>query len=250
MLQAVTGIDPTLSEQRLRSVLGSFLFLGDDVHKLVKVLSGGERSRVALARVLLRRANLLLLDEPTNHLDIETKQVLADAMAAYDGSIVFVSHDRSFCDDVAERVWEIGSAKVTAHAGNLDDFLWTRAEALGVAGHRAPGQKAPDTWLLGGLPPAPGEGDEAEEEAQVPVKAVAWKDRKKQQAAQAKRKKRLEELPALIEELEEKQAALHDAMAAAASDWAELAKLQTQGTALEESLREAFAEWEALEAEA
>ena len=247
VLQAVTGIDPGLTEQRLRSVLGSFLFMGDDVHKLVKVLSGGERSRVALARVLLRRANLLLLDEPTNHLDIETKRVLADAMAAYDGSVVFVSHDRAFCDDVADRVWEIGGQAVTPHVGNLDDFLWSRAEALGLAANRAPGEKAPDAWLLGGLPPAPGGEDDGAVPTAAPVAAVAWKDRKKQQAAEAKRLRRLEQLPAEIEALEEEQEALHAAMAEAASDWAELAELQAQGTALEARLAAAYAEWEALE---
>ena len=248
VLQAVSGIDPLLTEQRLRSVLGSFLFQGDDVHKPCRVLSGGERSRVALARILLARANLLLLDEPTNHLDIETKRVLADALKEYGGSILFVSHDRAFCDETADRVWEIGDGTVRPHNGNLDDFLWTRAEALGL-GRRAPGEKAPDAWLLGGLPAA-ADVVAAQQQVVAPVDAGgadAWKDRKKQQAEEHRRKKRLAALPAEIEALEAEQETIADAMVAAAADWTELEKLQAQAAELEADLAAAYAEWEELE---
>jgi ATP-binding cassette subfamily F protein 3 len=250
VLQAVTGIDPSLSEQRLRAFLGSFLFSGDDVHKLCEVLSGGERSRVALARILLRRANLLLLDEPTNHLDIETKRVLAEALDRYGGTILFVSHDRAFCDDLARGVWEVGGGQVKAYVGNLDDFLWTRALELGVVGSRAPGEKAPDAWLLGGLPTAPDvdpEPDTPTDPEPAPEAAGAWKDRKKQQAAETKRRRRLDQLPGEIEVLETEQDTLHDAMTGAASDWAELARLQAQVVELDADLAAAYAEWEALE---
>jgi ATP-binding cassette, subfamily F, member 3 len=108
---------------KLRNILGSFLFSGDDIEKSVKVLSGGERNRLALAKLLLRPANLLLLDEPTNHLDLQSKQVLLDSLKKYPGTIVFVSHDRYFVDQLASRVLEVGAGKVESYFGNYEDFL-------------------------------------------------------------------------------------------------------------------------------
>ena len=250
VLQAVAGIDPLLTELRLRAVLGSLLFVGDDVHKKCGVLSGGERSRVALARVLLARANVLLLDEPTNHLDIESKAVLADALLRFAGTILFVSHDRAFADQVADVVWEVGGGIVARHNGNLDDFLWARAVELGVATRRLSGVKAPDAWLLGGLPapPASSADDGGSQARDGDLGADAWKERKKRKAADDRRRKRLAELPAEIEALEVRIGAVHDEMAAAASDWSKLAELQVTETGLQERLEAAFEEWEELEA--
>ncbi len=113
---------------KLRNILGSFLFSGDDIEKSVKVLSGGERNRLALAKLLLRPANLLLLDEPTNHLDLQSKQVLLDSLKKYPGTIIFVSHDRYFVDKLATRILEVGHGRVESHLGNYEDFL--RAKQL------------------------------------------------------------------------------------------------------------------------
>jgi ATP-binding cassette, subfamily F, member 3 len=247
VLQAVAEIDPLTNVQRLRGFLGSFLFVGDDVHKPCGVLSGGERSRVALARILLRRANLLLLDEPTNHLDIETKAVLANALRDFPGAILFVSHDRSFCDDLAERVWEVGGGGIRVCPGNLDDFLWTRAVELGVAPRRAPGEKAPDAWLLGGLPVARDEG--ADEGAEEPVAGKAWKDRKREKAAVERRKRRLAALPGEIEALETAIEELHQTMAdpELATEWEKLFELQEKSRTLDDELLAAYAEWEEIE---
>ena len=247
VLQAVAAIDPLAREQRLRSFLGSFLFVGDDVHKPCGVLSGGERSRVALARILLRRANLLLLDEPTNHLDIETKAVLANALRDFPGAILFVSHDRSFCDDLAERVWEVGGGGVRVCPGNLDDFLWTRAVELGVAPRRAPGEKAPDAWLLGGLPVARDAGEG--EELSAPVAGQAWKERKREKAAVERRKRRLAALPGEIEALETSIEELQQSMAdpELATEWEKLFELQNRSRELDEELLAAYAEWEEIE---
>jgi ATP-binding cassette subfamily F protein 3 len=120
-------------ESELRSLLGCFLFSGDDVFKPLGVLSGGERNRYALARILVSPSNFLLLDEPTNHLDMRAKDVLLDALAAFSGTVVFVSHDRYFIDRLATRVLEVEGGKVTSHEGNYEDYLrWKEAQAAGI----------------------------------------------------------------------------------------------------------------------
>jgi ATP-binding cassette, subfamily F, member 3 len=120
-------------ESELRSLLGCFLFKGDDVFKKLGVLSGGERNRYALARILVSPSNLLLLDEPTNHLDMRAKDVLLNAIAAFSGTVVFVSHDRDFIDRLATRVLEIADGKVTSYEGNYEDYLRRKdAEAAGT----------------------------------------------------------------------------------------------------------------------
>ncbi len=106
-----------------RSILGAFLFHGDDVHKKVKVLSGGERSRLALAQLLLKPYNLLILDEPTNHLDMRSKDILKHALLQYDGTLIVVSHDREFLDGLVEKVYEFGDRKIKEHIGGLFEFL-------------------------------------------------------------------------------------------------------------------------------
>ena len=113
-------------QTQLRSLLGSFLFSDDEVFKRIKVLSGGERNRYALARMLLRPANFLLLDEPTNHLDLRAKDVLLEALQKYNGTVVFVSHDRYFIDRLATRVLEIGGGEVHDYPGNYEDYLWQK----------------------------------------------------------------------------------------------------------------------------
>ena len=117
----------------MRSLLGCFLFSADDVFKRIGVLSGGERNRYALLRMLLHPANFLLLDEPTNHLDMRAKDVLLEALASYTGTVVFVSHDRYFIDKLATRVFEVGGGRVEIYPGNYEDYLWRKqggAEAL------------------------------------------------------------------------------------------------------------------------
>jgi ATP-binding cassette subfamily F protein 3 len=110
-------------ESQLRSLLGCFLFSGDDVFKPLGVLSGGERNRFALARILVSPSNFLLLDEPTNHLDMRAKDVLLEAIAAFSGTVVFVSHDRYFIDRLATRVIEVENGVITSYPGNYEDYL-------------------------------------------------------------------------------------------------------------------------------
>jgi ATP-binding cassette subfamily F protein 3 len=112
----------------IRNILGGFLFSGDDVYKPVRVLSGGERTRLAVARMLLRPSNTLLLDEPTNHLDLESKEVLLDALAAYGGTLMFVSHDRYFVERLATKIVEVGNGAAMVYPGTYAEFLWHKAQ--------------------------------------------------------------------------------------------------------------------------
>jgi ATP-binding cassette, subfamily F, member 3 len=122
------------TQTELRSLLGCFLFSGDDVFKRIGVLSGGERNRYALLKMLLHPANFLLLDEPTNHLDLRAKDVLLEALVRYTGTVVFVSHDRYFIDKLATRVFEIGEGKVEIYPGNYEDYLWRKQGRAAAAG--------------------------------------------------------------------------------------------------------------------
>ncbi len=134
MLDDISRTAFRVPEVELRSLLGCFLFSGDDVFKPLGVLSGGERNRYALARILVSPSNFLLLDEPTNHLDMRAKDVLLEALAGYSGTVIFVSHDRYFIDRLATRVLEIENGAVTAYEGNYEGYLRRKeAMALGAA---------------------------------------------------------------------------------------------------------------------
>src|SRR5229473_1704755 len=126
MIDDLGAASPRSTQTELRSLLGCFLFSEDDVFKKIGVLSGGERGRYALLRLLLHPANFLLLDEPTNHLDLRAKDVLLEALVKYTGTVVFVSHDRYFIDKLATRVFEIGEGKVEVYPGNYEDYLWRK----------------------------------------------------------------------------------------------------------------------------
>jgi ATP-binding cassette, subfamily F, member 3 len=133
ILDDLGAASPRSSETELRSLLGCFLFSDEDVFKKIGVLSGGERGRYALLRLLLHPANFLLLDEPTNHLDMRAKDVLLDALMKYTGTVVFVSHDRYFIDKLATRVFEVGDGKVEIFPGNYEDYLWRKQGGQHVA---------------------------------------------------------------------------------------------------------------------
>jgi ATP-binding cassette, subfamily F, member 3 len=124
ILEALWDVVPDEGQAYVRSVAGGFLFSGEDVEKPLGVLSGGERARVALARILLVRSNLLLLDEPTNHLDLASAEALIEALRQYDGTMLFVSHDRSFLNGLATRIWEVKDGGAVDQPGNLDDWLY------------------------------------------------------------------------------------------------------------------------------
>jgi len=146
LLDDLTASAPRRTQTELRSLLGCFLFSEDDVFKRIGVLSGGERNRYALAKMLLSPSNFILLDEPTNHLDMRAKDVLLESLEDYTGTVVLVSHDRYFIDKLATRVFEIGSGEVTVFPGNYEDYLWRKsgkpldlpAADLGLAPNHVP----------------------------------------------------------------------------------------------------------------
>ncbi len=133
ILEDLGELAPASTQTQLHSLLGCFLFSGDDVFKRIGVLSGGERNRYALLKMLLHPANFLLLDEPTNHLDLRAKDVLLEALMKYTGTVVFVSHDRYFIDNLATRVFKIGDGKVEIYPGNYEEYLWRKQGRAAVA---------------------------------------------------------------------------------------------------------------------
>jgi ATP-binding cassette subfamily F protein 3 len=189
----------------IRNILGGFLFSGDDVYKKAAVLSGGERTRLAVARMLLRPSNLLLLDEPTNHLDIDSKEVLLDALVDYGGTLIFVSHDRYFVDRLATKVIDVGHGRALLYPGGYEAFLWRQKE-LAAAGNGAP--PAPRTAAAGRgtvSPPAPALSTRRDRTAAAAPQPDTGRDyvaKKRDAAEQRKKDKARRALEARVADLE------------------------------------------------
>ncbi len=236
VLEQITRAAPFDMVPKVRNLLGAFLFHGDDVHKRVAVLSGGERNRLALAILLLKPANLLLLDEPTNHLDLASKEVLLQALRGYQGTLVFVSHDRYFVDALASRVVEVAEQRATPYLGNYEDFLRAKS-GEGDASHS----------LLrveqASLKTAP------EQIADKSTRAVTHAERKAARREEQKRQRQLAEVEGRIESLEQQLAELTSEMQdpAMAVDHARLGKLVDRHVVLQEELDECMARWESLQ---
>ncbi|HET9490801.1 MAG TPA: ABC-F family ATP-binding cassette domain-containing protein [Methylomirabilota bacterium] len=192
VLEELTAVAPEVGHTRLRTILGAFLFSGDDVDKRVSVLSGGEKARLALARMLARPAALLCLDEPTNHLDLASREVLEEALASFAGTIVFISHDRYFINRVATRVVEVADGRLSTHLGDYDSYLAAKSAVVG-------GEES-------GAPPA---------RTAVAPGGDRGRRRERPRAGRAVRelRRRLEQVEAQINALEERLRGLGEALA-------------------------------------
>jgi ATP-binding cassette subfamily F protein 3 len=176
MIDDLSAVAPRASNTELRSILGSFLFSADDVFKPIGVLSGGERNRYALLRMLLHPANFLLLDEPTNHLDMRAKDVLLKALTDYNGTVVFVSHDRYFIDKLATRVLEVGDGRVEVYPGNYEDYRW-RKEGGAAALQKAVTSPANSQPANGNSNEPPAKSEDSAARRLNPIKRKQMEDR-------------------------------------------------------------------------
>jgi ATP-binding cassette, subfamily F, member 3 len=237
--QTLAGDSPIGMVPHIRTILGGFLFSGDDIEKPVRVLSGGERTRLAVARMLLRPANTLLLDEPTNHLDLDSKDVLLEALEDFGGTLIFVSHDRYFVDKLATKVIEIGHGDASVYPGNYEEFLWSKkqraaqpaAPSAGSRGSRTEDRglktkaqkpklpdRAPSDPRSSGIEPRPpkprsGEGAADPRSSKIDPRPQVSYDIKKQQDAEARRvKKEAQARQRRIQDLESRIAAAEAAI--------------------------------------
>jgi len=184
----------------IRNILGGFLFSGDDIHKKAGVLSGGERTRLAVARMLLRPSNTLLLDEPTNHLDLDSKDVLLEALEDYGGTLILVSHDRYFVERLATKIIEIGHGEAVVYPGTYTEFLWSKkAREEQAAAPPPPKPKAVEKKSDGKPTPQKAQGSALRVQGKAPenVQVSAQQDREERKRVEAERKKKQREQEAL-----------------------------------------------------
>lgn len=223
---------PGLDNTRIRNVLAAFLFTEDDVFKRISDLSGGERGRVSLAKLMLSNANFLILDEPTNHLDIMSKEILEDALNSYMGTVLYVSHDRYFINRTAHRILELKQEQMIGYLGNYDYYL-EKKDVLEAAVLEERSTSA---------------GEEKSSDTQG---KLGWEEMKRLQAAQRKRENELKKVEAQISEEEEKIGDLQMQMAdpAIAANAAEQIRLHQELTGHEETLLELYERWETLSLE-
>jgi len=230
IFEEISDTYPRLTNGEIRNVLAAFVFTGDDVFKPIATLSGGERGRVALAKLMLGGANFLILDEPTNHLDMYSKEILEEALRNYPGTVLYISHDRYFINRTATRVLAMSAGGLTNYPGNYDDYLerkqWERQQA-----QPAPGAGAEDAGT-GGY----GKND--------------WAEKKEAQANERKRKNRLSRVEKEIETLEAELQATDELLAEASADHERAAALYESRQGLANALEALYAEWEALAEEA
>ena len=211
-------------------MLAAFLFTGDDVFKRISDLSGGERGRVSLAKLMLSEANFLILDEPTNHLDIVSKEVLEQALNRYTGTVFFVSHDRYFINTVATRILDLADETLTNYIGNYDYYLEKKETMTNFT-------SAPSSTTA----------SVAEESMQSESK-LDWKQQKEQQALLRKRQNDLKKVESRIEELETRDKEIDELLAKEEvfTNVAEVTKLSKEKDAIQNELEGLYEEWETL----
>ncbi|MBU5428474.1 ABC-F family ATP-binding cassette domain-containing protein [Kineothrix sp. MSJ-39] len=227
---------PTLTNTQIRNTLAAFLFTGDDVFKKISELSGGERGRVSLAKLMLSNANFLILDEPTNHLDITSKEILEQALNDYEGTVLYVSHDRYFVNQTATRILDLHNKQFYSFAGNYDYYL----EKKDVV------EQPTVITQQNGQTASTGSCTDTAEPASD--SKLSWQQQKEEQALKRKKENQLRKCEDDIAALEDEIAQLNEQMAdpAIATDVAKLQELSKKQTVLQETLEQRYEEWEEL----
>ena len=248
LFEEISDEYPTLTNTEIRNTLAAFLFTGDDVFKRISDLSGGEKGRVSLAKLMLSNSNFLILDEPTNHLDIQSKEILEDAINSYTGTVLYVSHDRYFINRTAGRILELSGGNLTQYLGNYDYYLEKKEELTGKIlsitteygkeTANSPGSAFLDNFSVSGVTTM-----QTETEAKTD-----WKAQKELQAKQRKKENDLKKCEAEIEKLETRKTALEEEMSLpeVATNSLKLQELANESAQIEETLAKLYEKWEEL----
>ena len=230
IFQEISDTYPTLTETEIRNMLAAFLFTGDNVFKEISALSGGERGRVSLAKLMLSEANFLILDEPTNHLDIASKEILEEALNSYTGTVLYVSHDRYFINQTATRILDLTNQSVVNYIGDYDYYLEKKEELT---------EKY--------APSAAETATEAKEEAPSEGK-LTWQQQKEEQARKRKQENELKKVETRIEELETRDKEIDDTLVLpdVCTNVGRCAELSREKDKIQQELEELYEKWETL----
>ena len=230
IFQEISDTYPSLTETEIRNMLAAFLFTGDDVFKEISALSGGERGRVALAKLMLSEANFLILDEPTNHLDIASKEILEEALNSYTGTVLYVSHDRYFINQTATRILDLTNQAVVNYIGDYDYYLEKKeelTEKYAPVQQSAPVPDIPET---------------------ISDNKLTWQQQKEEQARRRKQENELKKTEARIEELETRDKEIDDTLVLpdVCTNVGRCAELSREKEAIQAELEELYEKWETL----
>ena len=230
IFEEISDTYPTLTETQIRNMLAAFLFTGDDVFKVISSLSGGERGRVSLAKLMLSEANFLILDEPTNHLDIASKEILEEALNSYTGTVLYVSHDRYFINQTATRILDLTNQYVVNYIGDYDYYLEKKEELT---------EKY--------APTAQEATEEAKEETPSEGK-LTWQQQKEEQARKRKQENELKKVEKRIEELETRDKEIDDTLVLpdVCTNVGRCAELSREKDKIQAELEELYEKWEEL----
>ena len=230
IFEEISDTYPTLTETQIRNMLAAFLFTGDDVFKVISSLSGGERGRVSLAKLMLSEANFLILDEPTNHLDIASKEILEEALNSYTGTVLYVSHDRYFINQTATRILDLTNQSVVNYIGDYDYYLEKKEELT---------EKY--------APSAQEATEEANEETPSEGK-LTWQQQKEEQARKRKQENELKKVEKRIEELETRDKEIDDTLVLpdVCTNVGRCAELSREKDKIQAELEELYEKWEEL----
>ena len=234
LFEEIQDTYPDMNNTKVRNVLAAFLFTGDDVYKRVQDLSGGEQGRVSLAKLMLSDANFLILDEPTNHLDIQGKEVLEEAIRNYEGTVLYVSHDRYFINKTATRIIELFSNRFDNYIGNYDYYIEKKEDV------RAYG----DSLQKDKMPVEAIDPEEAQRLEEKESKRLDWENQKELSAKRRKWQNALQKAEEKIAKLEERKEELTASMEEVGSDVGRLMEIHREQEAIDKELEEQYAIWE------